>query len=151
MLFKWEIQTHQAFMILLLVSAAIIAIVINQSDLSGKKKLTLFKFVNAYNRFVVIPVSLFLLVANIWGISQIEFISIENSAVRGLISLGGLIVLLVSVFKIIPLSKEGLQEIQRKSITASKYHKIFLQLRASFIFIMITVMLTYWVAFMLIK
>ena len=117
MLFQWEMLLHQAVMVFLLISASVIAVVINQADLSGKKKLTLLRFISSFNLLVVIPAALFLLLVNLYGIAQIEYKTLENSLMRGLIALTRLLTLLIGLFRILKLSKEGLAEIKRKSIS----------------------------------
>ncbi|QGW28156.1 hypothetical protein [Phnomibacter ginsenosidimutans] len=148
MLFQWEMLLHQAVMVFLLISASVIAIVINQADLSGKKKLTLLRFISSFNLLVVIPAALFLLLVNLYGIAQIEYKTLENSLMRGLIALTGLLTLLIGLFRILKLSKEGLAEIKRKSIMASKYQVIFQKIRSAFMFIMLSVVICFWILFL---
>lgn len=148
MLFQWEMLLHQAVMVFLLISASVIAIVINQADLSGKKKLTLLRFISNFNLLVVIPAALFLLLVNLYGIAQIEYKTLDNSLMRGLIALTGLLTLLIGLFRILKLSKEGLAEIKRKSIMASKYQVIFQKIRSAFMFIMLSVVICFWILFL---
>lgn len=149
MLFRWEHQTHQFLMVFLLASSAIVAIIINQSDLSGKTKKNFFRFIYRYNSFFVIPAAAFILVTNVWGITQIEFISVASAGERVLMALAGLIILLIAIFRVLSLTKSGLYEVKRNSITASKYLKIFQRLRAAFMAIMITVALTFGITYLL--
>jgi len=148
MLFTWEILLHQILLVLLLVSSSIISILINQADLSGPKKITLFRFINGFNKAIVLPAALFLLIANVWGIAQTEYINVQNVSARFFMGLTGLITLGVSAFQITPLTNEGISELKRKSITGSKYQKIFQKLRTAFITIMLTVAASYWLAYL---
>lgn len=148
MLFPWEILLHQILMVVVLVLSAIISIVINKADLSGKKKYTLFKFIRSFTLFFILPTTLFLMAANVWGIAQLDFITVEKAAYRGIIAITGLITMLVAAFSIVPQTNEGMKEVRRKSITASKYQKIFQKLRANFITIMLTIALGFWIMYL---
>lgn len=148
MLFPWEILLHQILMVVVLVLSAIISIVINKADLSGKKKYTLFKFIRAFTLFFMLPTTLFLMAANVWGIAQLDFITVEKAAYRGIIAITGLITMLIAAFSIIPQTHEGMMEVRRKSITASKYQKIFQKLRANFITIMLTIAVGFWIMYL---
>jgi len=132
MLFRGEEVTIKILMVLILTLSSIMAIVINQADLSGSKKFALFKSCDRLNKFFFIPAALFSLVVQIAELFNEKYINMENSFSRFSIAFCALSILLLSFFRILPLTKEGIFEVKRKSITASKYMRIFRKLRASF-------------------
>lgn len=148
MLFRLEEHTHQWLMIVMLTASAIIAIAINQADLSGSKKLKLFRVMNRFTKFFLLPASIYMLVIQIIALYMENYISVENSSWRFSIAFGAVCILALSIFRILPLTSEGIYEIKRKSITASKYQRIFKKLRASFMAIMIVIIFSYWLNYM---
>lgn len=143
MLFTWEEYTHQYLMIFILIVSAIAAIAINQSDLSGKKKLTFFKLVYRFCLFFLIPASIYIIVVQFIALYTTEFISMEKHGWRFYLAFGAFFILLISVFRIRTLSAEGIHEANRKSITASKFLRIFQKLRASFMALIVVILVTY--------
>jgi hypothetical protein len=147
-MFPYEELSHKWFMVLMLVLSSLMAIVINQTDLSGKRKLRIFKTIYWLSLSVFLPIGVYILAVNLWGVSQKEFVSIENSSSRFINSFCGLVVALITLFRQLPVSKEGIGEYKRKSITASKYQRIFKSLRAGYMGIMIIIVFCYWLNYM---
>jgi len=148
MLFRGEEAIIKVLMVLILTLSSIMAIVINKADLSGSKKLILFRYCDRFNKFFFIPGAIFLLVVQIVELFNEKYINIENSFSRFSIAFCALSILLLCFFRILPLTKQGLNEMKRKSITASKYMHIFRKLRASFMAIMVIVIFSYWLNYM---
>jgi hypothetical protein len=148
MLFPFEEQSHKILMILILTLSAIIAIIINQGDFTGSKKLRFFRFIKRFCLFFLIPASLYMLAIQIIELSLETYLSVENSASRLSVAFGAIMVIILSFFRILPLAKEGIYETKRNSITASKYQRIFKTLRSSFMAIMVFVIISFWLAYM---
>lgn len=143
-MFPYEESSHKWLMVILLVMVSVMAIVINQTDLSGQRKLRIFRIVFRSSVAVLLPVGFYMLVANTWGIVSKEYISLENSMSRFVNVFCGLVIILMGMFHLIPVSKEGIANYKRKSITASKYQRIFRSMRAGYIVIMIIIAFCYW-------
>lgn len=148
MLFRWEEQSHQWLMVLILASSAVIAIVINQSNMSGSKKLKLFRFIKRFTKFFLLPAAVYMLVIQIIALSNENYISVESSSWRFSIAFGEVCILLLIFTRILPLTNEGIAEMKRKSITASKYQRIFMKLRSSFMAMMVVIIFSFWLNYM---
>jgi hypothetical protein len=148
MLFPFEEQSHKILMILILALASIIAIYINQADFSGKKKLGFFIAINRFCKFFLIPAASYMLVVQLIGVATRNYINVDNSAWRLSIAFGSIMVLILCFARVLPLTKNGIFEVKRNSITSSKYQRIFKSLRSTFMAIMVFVIFTFWLTYM---
>lgn len=147
-MFPYEELSHKWFLVIMLVLASVMAIVINQTDLSGKRKLRIFRIIFGSSLALLLPLGFYLLSINIWGIASKEYVSVENSLSRFVNAFCGIVVILIALLRLIPVSKEGIADYKRKSITASKYQRIFKSLRAGYMGIMIIIVFCYWLNYM---
>ncbi len=147
-MFPYEELSHKWLMVIMLVIASVMAIVINQTDLSGKRKLRIFRIIFGSSLAVLLPMGFYLLAVNTWGIANKEYVSVENSVSRFVNAFCGIVIILIAMLRLIPVSKEGVADYKRKSITASKYQRIFKSLRAGYMAIMIIIVFCYWLNYM---
>ncbi len=147
MLFRWEDKSHLWVMVIMLCFSAIGSIVINQTTITGDKKLKILRFIKGVNFLIFVPGSLYEIVVNALGISSLEYVKMENAMWRFCYILGGITTLLVALLSIFPKTGEGLQLIKRKSITSSKYQYIFRTLRGSFMAIMVLIIISFWMVY----
>lgn len=136
MLVNWGVKASQWILIIILVTSSLLAIAINKADITGRKKLQLFQLINRFSKFLLLPGALWILVAQIAVLTRQEYISMEHSTANFIYAFCAAGILIVCLWNLLPLTVDGINECKRKSITASKYERIFKKLRGSFVAIM---------------
>ncbi|HSC52483.1 MAG TPA: hypothetical protein VLC98_02610 [Phnomibacter sp.] len=151
MLFSWGVKASQWILIIILVTSSLLAIAINNADITGRKKLQLFQLINRFSKLFLLPGALWVLVSQIVTLSRQEYISMEHSTANFIYAFCTAAILIVCFWKLLPLTAEGISECRRKSITASKYERIFKRLRGAFVAIMFIIIFFFSLVFLFVR